>query len=83
MSSFDEIQNILPERIDAPADKGLIEKLSNAFRDFDSIFKKMEAANVPTLHLVIVSYTKIVKFIEKWPMKLEKLKQNIKQCNYI
>ena len=82
LSSFDGIEQIIPERIDAPSNKSLIKKISEAFTGLTPIFKAMEAANVPTLHLVIVSFVEIMRKIEKWPLKLENLKMNVKQCNF-
>ena len=82
MNSFDTISNIVADKIDAPTDRSLISKLASAFSEFSSIFKSMEAANNPTLHLVIISYVEINSFISNWPEKLYTFENNVRKCDF-
>ena len=83
VESYDHIIEHIPNGFDAPTNKNLIIKLQEAFSDFTPIFKNLEAANTPTLHLVILSYCKMISKIEKWPSRLDKFKNNIRKRNTI
>ena len=66
--SYDEIKNLLPEKIDMPSNKDLIKQIGDGLSQFTSVFKSLECASYPTLHLVVKRFSDMHKFIEKWDL---------------
>ena len=80
VKSFDAIKNIIPESLDMPGDKTYIMKISECLQDFSIIFKKLEAADAPTIHLVLKSYKDIFAFMKKWPRQCDEFEKPLKKC---
>ena len=80
--SYNQIKELIPDKIDMPTNSDLIKMIADAFKQFEIIFKKLEAASSPTMHLVTICFRDIHKFLEGWPRQLEDLKEYIKQSNY-
>ena len=71
-ASFDEIAILFAERnIEAPTNKRLIAVLSDTLSRFDFVFKGMQAANIPTLHLSILNMAKINSICQDLPPRMQ------------
>lgn len=81
-NSYSKIKDLIPDKIDMPPNLDLIKIIADALEEFKIIFKKLEAASSPTVHLVAICFRDIHKFLENWPRQLEDLKNYIKQGNF-
>ena len=82
LKSFDRLQEIIPGHLDMPSDKNFVQKISFCLQDFSEIFKKLEVANKPTIHLVLKLYKEMFSFMDKWPRQADEFKKPLKKCNY-
>ena len=61
LESFDEIINIFATKsVDPPTDEPLIKLIFETIQKFNFVFKGMQAAKIPTLHLAIINFAKII-----------------------
>ena len=78
ISSYDKIHELFEERdVTPPTDKRLVKEISDAFKSLDFVFKTMEEANRPTLHLVLVNLSKVPRVMDSWPGRMSILRNEI------
>ena len=83
VKSYEKIGEIIPDHLDMPADKNFVDKISACLQDFADIFKKLEAAKTPTIHLVLKSCKDMFLFMDKWPRQAEEFRKPLKKCIFI
>lgn len=80
--SYMTICDVVPDTVDVPSNFNLIKLISKHLAEFDSIFRTMEVANVPSLHLVIKHYSDLIKLLKGWPRQLESFKNSLLKSKF-